>query len=149
MSITTTNYDIPHYNLRQNNYKQNLKNKVFNEITECMDTIDNINKYNHNDIASKIIKLRRIYLLLNENIDFVIQYVCLFDIVYKKIDIFNIIIVEYIAKNPTKSLRTCNSALAQFAKYKKFYKNYWANITDALNTKLPEDMSREILQFIH
>ena len=149
MSITTTNYDIPHYNLLQNNYKQNLKNKVFKEITECMDTIDNINKYNQNDIASKIIKLRRIYLLLNENIDFVIQYVCLFDIVYKKIDIFNIIIVEYIAKNPTKSLRTCNSSLAQIAKYKKFYKNYWANITDALNTKLPEDMSREILQFIH
>ena len=72
MSITTTNYDIPHYNLRQNNYKQNLKNKVFNEITECMDTIDNINKYNQNDIASKIIKLRRIYLLLNEYVYLII-----------------------------------------------------------------------------
>ena len=141
--------DRPHYNLRQNNYKQNLKNKVMNEIKECMDTIDNINKYNQNDIASKIIKLRRIYLLLNENIDLVIEYVCLFDIAYKRIDIFSITIVEYMAKNLNKSLRTSISALNQFNKYKKYYKNYWANITDALNTKLPEDMNREILQYIH
>jgi len=57
------------------------------------------------------------------------------------------------SKNPTKSLRTCKSTLLQFDKFKKYYKNYyknyWANITDALNTKTCEDMTREILQYIH
>ena len=31
---------------------------------------------------------------------------------------------------------------------KNYYNNYWANITDALNTKTCEDMTREILQYI-
>ena len=140
------------YALRKNNYKVNLKTKIMKEINVCMDKIDEINKNNNTDIASKIIHVRRIYLLFNKNIDLFDSNMKLLDIVYKIIDLTSITIVEYIEENPTKSLRTCKSALLQFDKFKKYYKNYyknyWANITDALNTKTCEDMTREILQYI-
>ena len=140
------------YVLRKNNYKVNLKTKIMKEINVCMDKIDEINKNNTTDIASKIINVRRIYLLFNKNIDLFDSNMKLLDIVYKIMDLTSITIVEYIEENPTKSLRTCKSALLQFDKFKKYYKNYyknyWANITDALNTKTCEDMTREILQYI-
>ena len=140
------------YALRKNNYKVNLKTKIMKEINVCMDKIDEINKNNNTDIAAKIIHVRRMYLLFNKNIDLFDSNMKMLDIVYKIIDLTSITIVEYIEENPTKSLKTCKSALLQFDKFKKYYKNYyknyWANITDALNTKTCEDMTREILQYI-
>ena len=56
------------YVLRKNNYKVNLKTKIMKEINVCMDKIDEINKNNTTDIASKITNVRRIYLLFNKNI---------------------------------------------------------------------------------
>ena len=137
------------YALRKNNYKVNLKTKIMKEIKVCMDKIDEINKNNNTDIAAKIIHVRRMYLLFNKNIDLFDSNMKMLDIVYKIIDPTSITIVEYIEENPTKSLKTCKSALLQFDKFKKYYKNYLANITDALNTKTCEDMTREILQYIH
>jgi len=90
----------------------------------------------------------RIYLLLNKNIDLCNKRVGVLDSAYLKISSLSADINKHIEQNPDNS-RTSRFALLQLQKYKKYYENYWANITDSLNSKTCEDMTRVILSFVH
>ena len=132
------------YALRPNNYKIDRRNQIIRKIHENCIILDS-----RVAVATQIAKTRQVYLLLNENFDLFSHSVIILDAAYKQMDGLSSSIHKYMENDPTKSIRTCKSALLQFTKYKKMYKNYWANIEDALNTKTCEDMTREILKFIH
>jgi len=133
-----------HYALRPNNYKIDRRNQIIRKINENCIILDS-----RVAVATQIAKMRQVYLLLNENFDLFSHSVIILDAAYKQIDELSASIHKLMENGPTKSIQTCKSALLQFTKYKKLYKNYWADIADALNTKTCEDMTREILKYIH
>ena len=132
------------YNLRQNNYKETLKIKLVNEISKYATKIETTS-----DIAKNITNCHRIYKLLNDNND--IFYTCnrVIDNAYNRINILTDEIRDYMAKNPTKSLKSCHNTLLQFAKFKENYEHFWTSIIITLNIKTCPDMSKEIMQYIH
>ena len=132
------------YNLRQNNYKETLKIKLVNEISKYATKIETTS-----DIAKNITNCHRIYKLLNDNND--IFYTCnrVIDNAYNRINILTDEIRDYMAKNPTKSLKSCHNTLLQFAKFKHYYEHFWISIIITLNIKTCPDMSKEIMQYIH
>jgi len=132
------------YNLRQNNYKETLKIKLIAEISKYATKIETTS-----DISKNITNCHRIYKLLNDNTDIFYTSNCVIDNAYKRINILTDEICDYMAKNPTKSLKSCHNTLLQFAKFKHNYEHFWTSIIITLNIKTCPDMSKEIMQYIH
>ncbi len=132
------------YTLRPNNYKKNLLAKFTADVVRYFNKLE-ANKYNR-DVQINCVY--RIYLLLNKNIDLCNKRVNVLDLAYLKISSLSVDINKHIEQYPDNS-RTSRFALLQLQKYKKYYENYWANITDSLNSRTCEDMTRVILSFVH
>lgn len=136
------------YNLRQNNYKCDLRKKNVKEIQILSIQIDKTDLASDNDTAIRIRLVRNIYLLVNNNFDLFENHSHVLDSANNRIQKLNNDLNAYTTKYPTRIQKTCKSALLQFQTFKQKYKNYWANITATLNKKTCGDMTREILQFI-
>ena len=136
-------YSNTRYNLRKNNYKEILKLKITNEISKnatqmeiSIDKKENINR------------VRKIYKLLNDNIDLFYTHSQTLDSAYNRITILSRDIDEFMNNKPFWMQRIGYSALLQLSIFKKKYKNYWETISTALNSKVCPDMVREIIQYI-
>lgn len=132
------------YTLRPNNYKKNLLAKFTADVVRYFNKLE----ANKGNLDVQINCVYRIYLLLNKNIDLCNKRVNVLDLAYLKISSLSVEINKRIEQYPDNS-RTGRFALLQLQKYKKYYENYWANITDSLNSRTCEDMTRVILSFVH
>ena len=136
-------YSNTRYNLRKNNYKEILKLKITNEISKnatqmeiSIDKKENINR------------VRKIYKLLNDNIDLFYIHRNVLDTAYNRITILSRDIDELMNNKPFWMQRIGYSALLQFDIFRRKYRNYWKTISIALDSKVCPDMVREIMQYI-
>jgi len=136
-------YSNTRYNLRQNNYKEILKLKITNEISKNAAQMEySINK------KKNFIRVRKIYKLLNDNIDLFYIHRNLLDIAYNRITILSDDIDDLMNNKPFWMQRIGYSALLQFDIFKRKYRNYWKTISITLHSKVCPDMAREIMQYI-
>ena len=136
-------YSNTRYNLRQNNYKENLKLKITNEISKNITQIE----YSTNK-KKNIIRVRKIYKLMNDNIDLFYIHRNVLDIAYNRITILSRDIDELMNNKPFWMQRIGYSALLQFDIFRRKYRNYWKTISITLHSKVCPDMAREIMQYI-